>query len=59
MVINHGQEKRRAGANKDSTLWPLACQITISLSAYMRDTVDTKAMYRLKVSKECKLLMAV
>ena len=59
MATNQGQAKTRAGRTKERVLWPLLCQITISLSAYMRDKVDTMAMYRLRVSSECMLLSMV
>ena len=56
---NQGRANKRVGRRSLKVLWPLACQITISLSAYMRDKVDTVATYRLSVSKECRLLSMV
>jgi len=49
MLSNTGQAKRSTGPRKPASDRPLANQTIISLSLYMRESVDTMAMNRASV----------
>ena len=49
MMSKMGQANRNKGRVNEARPWPLENQITISLSLYMRDKVETTEMNRLRL----------